>query len=172
MTLKDALIKRQTRTCYFNCRKPRQALEWLSWPGSVIGLTRRPLKAETTGSIPVRATTSLGTDFHAAIPTLLLSMYRSKVHSIKKISPSALNGGNLPILNHVSPQSSGPTIGMGRTATLLKRFGRGAKVPLISKTPEWQLSSPLTLLLAGYFTVSVSMVLWLNEPEVPVKVRV
>jgi hypothetical protein len=30
----------------------------------------------------------------------------------------------------------------------------------------------LTLLLSGYFTVSVSMVLWLNEPEVPVKVRV
>jgi hypothetical protein len=54
----------------------------------------------------------------------------------------------------------------------LKRFGRDAKVPLISKTPEWQLSSPLTLLLAGYFTVSVSMVLWLNEPEVPVNVRV
>ena len=28
------------------------------------------------------------------------------------------------------------------------------------------------LLLFGYFTVSVNMVLWLNEPDVPVKVRV
>ena len=28
------------------------------------------------------------------------------------------------------------------------------------------------LLLSAYFTVSVNMVLWLNEPEVPVKVRV
>jgi len=28
------------------------------------------------------------------------------------------------------------------------------------------------LLLSGYFTVSVNMVLWLSEPEVPVKVRV
>ena len=28
------------------------------------------------------------------------------------------------------------------------------------------------LLLSGYFTVSVNMELWLNEPEVPVKVRV
>jgi hypothetical protein len=35
-------------------------IECASWPGSVIGLTRRPLKAETTGSIPVRATKSDG----------------------------------------------------------------------------------------------------------------
>jgi hypothetical protein len=29
-----------------------------------------------------------------------------------------------------------------------------------------------TLLHCGYFTVNVNIVLWLNEPEVPVKVRV
>ena len=39
-----------------NCRKLRHTVDYLAWPGSVIGLTRRPLKAETTGSIPVRAT--------------------------------------------------------------------------------------------------------------------
>ena len=39
-----------------DCRRVCHAIECLSWPGSVIGLTRRPLKAETTGSIPVRAT--------------------------------------------------------------------------------------------------------------------
>lgn len=33
-------------------------IQFSEWPGSVIGLTRRPLKAETTGSIPVRATKS------------------------------------------------------------------------------------------------------------------
>jgi hypothetical protein len=36
------------------------------------------------------------------------------------------------------------------------------------QTPTFSLQA----ILSGYFTVSVNMVLWLNEPEVPVKVRV
>jgi hypothetical protein len=31
---------------------------------------------------------------------------------------------------------------------------------------------PVTTAASGYFTVSVTMVLWLNWPEVPVKVSV
>src|SRR6266850_8616370 len=46
----------QARYGNSDCRRVCHAIEYLSWPGSVIGLTRRPLKAETTGSIPVRAT--------------------------------------------------------------------------------------------------------------------
>jgi hypothetical protein len=46
--------------------------------------------------------------------------------------------------------------------------------PAIAKAAWWRkhLHFRLTLHVSGYFTVSVNVVLWLNEPEVPVKVRV
>jgi hypothetical protein len=55
---------------YFECDCPKalKHARMALWPGSVIGLTRRPLKAETTGSIPVRATKSSPTPVFLRVP--------------------------------------------------------------------------------------------------------